>query len=102
MVDGEGLAVVIWSDWSDCNETLEGFCDGFDQLVTTIQTWRLTSGNCFLTMKQMTMMAVTVKAGLKQMTMMAVTCLKWGGGGGLLRDLSKNLKQGVGKDKSCS
>ena len=29
-------------------------------------------------------------------------CLKWGGGGSL-RDLSKNiLKQGVGKDKSCS
>ena len=31
-------------------------------------------------------------------------CLKWGGGGGgSLRDLSKNFsKQGVGKDKSCS
>ena len=31
-------------------------------------------------------------------------CLKWGGGGGgSLRDLSKNiLKQGVGKGKSCS
>ena len=29
-------------------------------------------------------------------------CLKWGGGGSL-RDLSKNfLKQGVGKGKSCS
>ena len=29
-------------------------------------------------------------------------CLKWGGGGSL-RDLSKNiLKQGLGKDKSCS
>ena len=29
-------------------------------------------------------------------------CLKWGGGGSL-RDLSKNiLKQGVGKVKSCS
>ena len=28
-------------------------------------------------------------------------CLKWGGGGGLLRVLSKNLKQGVGKDKNC-
>ena len=29
-------------------------------------------------------------------------CLKWGGGGSL-RDLSKNiLKQGVGTDKSCS
>ena len=28
-------------------------------------------------------------------------CLKWGGGGSL-RDLSKNiLKQGVGKGKSC-
>ena len=31
-------------------------------------------------------------------------CLKWdGGGGGPLRDLSKNiLKQGMGKGKSCS
>ena len=30
-------------------------------------------------------------------------CLKWAGGGGLLRDPSKNiLKQGVGKGKSCS
>ena len=31
-------------------------------------------------------------------------CLKWGSGGGvgLLRDLSKKLKQGLGKDKSCS
>ena len=31
-------------------------------------------------------------------------CLKWGGGGGgSLRDLSKNiLKQGLGKGKSCS
>ena len=31
-------------------------------------------------------------------------CLKWGGGGGgSLRDLSKNiLRQGVGKGKSCS
>ena len=31
-------------------------------------------------------------------------CLKWGVGWGglLLRDLSKSLKQGVGKDKSCS
>ena len=31
-------------------------------------------------------------------------CLKWSGGGwGSLRDLPKNiLKQGVGKDKSCS
>ena len=29
-------------------------------------------------------------------------CLKWGGGGSL-RDLSKNvLKQGVGKGRSCS
>ena len=29
-------------------------------------------------------------------------CLKWGGGGSL-KDLSKNiLKQGVGKGKSCS
>ena len=29
-------------------------------------------------------------------------CLKWGGGGSL-RDLSKNIvKQGVGKGKSCS
>ena len=29
-------------------------------------------------------------------------CLKWGGGGSL-RDLSKNiLKQGMGKGKSCS
>ena len=30
------------------------------------------------------------------------SCLKWGGGGSL-RDLSKNIsKQGVGKGKSCS
>ena len=30
-------------------------------------------------------------------------CLKWGGGVGSLRDLSKNiLKQRVGKGKSCS
>ena len=31
-------------------------------------------------------------------------CLKWGNGGGvgLLRDLSKKLKQRLGKDKSCS
>ena len=31
-------------------------------------------------------------------------CLKWGGGGGgSLRDLSRNIsKQGVGKGKSCS
>ena len=30
-------------------------------------------------------------------------CLKWGGGGGSLRDLSKNIsKQGVGKGKTCS
>ena len=30
-------------------------------------------------------------------------CLKWGGRGWSLRDLSKNfLKQGVGKGKSCS
>ena len=30
-------------------------------------------------------------------------CLKWSGGVGSLKDLSKNiLKQGVGKGKSCS